>query len=140
MQTTTDEIVFLFFASETSDYDDDIIYSNDEIEEFSFDFLIPMVGQVNGTFPIAAAYEEFKDTSFYIHCGHQSRSSYETDYLAWHYMGELSKNKLFELYLKREDKLFQVVVSSGSASKIDKLKNFKSDSIFQIKSKRNPSS
>jgi hypothetical protein len=116
-----EEIVFLFFAFESSDYDDTTVDNDDDIEEeFSFDFLIPvMTAQAGNTFPIKEVDAAFKGRNMYwFGGGNESTRSTETDYFVWHYLGNFTKDKLLDIYLERDQKLFKVIVSTCSRSKL----------------------
>lgn len=116
-----EEVVFLFFAYESSDYDETDVENDDDIgEEFSFDFLVPaMVDKAGDNFPIEDVEKVFNGRNMYnFGSGREMVSSKESDFLAWHYLDILPNNQILDIYLERNKKLLKVVVSSGSKSKL----------------------
>lgn len=116
-----EELVFLFFAFETSDYDETLVENDDDIgEEFSFDFLKPtIISLSDNNFPIKEVDETFQGRNMYNFGGsHKQASSRENDFLAWHYLDEGANSQMLDIYLQRDNKLLKVIVSTWSKLKI----------------------
>ncbi|WP_448103502.1 restriction endonuclease [Pedobacter panaciterrae] len=118
-----EELVFLFFAFESSGYDDTTIYEHDDIEEFSFDFLLPtIIANTNRDFPIKKPKDVSGNFGMYYHgAGSSIRTSNDSDHLSWHYLNIVEDNSMLDIILIRENKQIEVSIAFGKTSKFDKL-------------------
>jgi hypothetical protein len=114
-----EELVFLYYAFEQSDYDEDFLV--DDVEEFSYDFLFSFItANTNSKFPMASAKMEFGDDNIYRATSIAQTRSDIPGYLVWHYLKEVEGNNMAEVFLKRENMQITVEIAVGSMTQFKK--------------------
>ena len=118
-----EELVFLFFAFESSGYDDTTIYEYDDIEEFSFDFLIPaIIDNATNIFPIKKPKDVTRNFGIYRYGGGSSiESSENSDHLIWHYLSVMDNGTMLDIIMTRENKQVNVSIATGTTAQFNKL-------------------
>ncbi|QQD13144.1 restriction endonuclease [Sphingobacterium sp. UDSM-2020] len=111
-----EELTFLFFAFESCDYEDAITFGDLDIEEFSFDFLIPtIVAHTNSKFPIKKPKDlNFDSRIYFLGGGTSTVTTQETDHLTWHYLNLIENNRMIDIIMVRKNKQINVLISTGT--------------------------
>jgi hypothetical protein len=109
-----EELVFLFLAFETSEYDEDFL--DNDMEPFSFDFLLDEIKQHRNTdYPIDIEKETGFSDRGWSHFSLQTSELTNTDIVYILYQDTENKENL-QLFLKRDNKQVSVKITYNNAN------------------------